>query len=227
MIFSFQHFCHYGCGQKATNQTKNGKYICGSHHRSCPAVLNKGYQTNLDKYGSKTPAGAESVREKMRATTIDRYGVENASSLDSVKQIRREKALAKYGVDNVSKADSVKRVISEKRSDYWDRVYENKKFTIDGMSRDQYSRRCHQYAETQYYRHQQQIDPEGKRSKHWHVDHIFSVTDGFLNDVPINVISDISNLRLISDTENYAKHKKSEKTLEKLYEDYLRSSGTI
>ena len=162
----------------------------------------------------------------MRSTTMDRYGVENASSLEAIKQIRREKALAKYGVDNVSKAEPIRKILAEQRSEYWAEVYKTKKFTIDGMSRDQYSRRCHQYAETQYYRHQQQIDPEGKRSKHWHVDHIYSVTDGFLNDVPVNVVSDISNLRLISDKDNYIKHKKSEKTLEQLYEDYLRSNGT-
>ena len=204
MIFSFQHFCHYGCGQKATNQTKNGKHTCSKRPAGCPAIL-----------------------AKMRSTTMARYGVENASSLESIKQIRREKALAKYGVDNVSKADSVRKLLADQRSEYWAEVYKTKEFTTEGLTRDQYSRRCHQYAETQYYRHQQQIDPDGKRSKHWHVDHIFSVTDGFLNDVPINVISDISNLRLISDTENYAKHKKSEKTLEQLYEDYLRSSGTV
>ena len=167
------------------------------------------------------------MREKMRATTVEKYGVENASSLEFVKQIRRKKALAKYGVDNVSKADSIKKILAEQRSEYWAEVYKTKKFTADGLTRYQYGRRCHQYAETQYHRHQQQIDPEGKRSKHWHVDHIYSVTDGFLNDVPVNVISDISNLRLISDTDNYAKHKKSEKNLDQLYEDYLRLGGTI
>jgi hypothetical protein len=41
------------------------------------------------------------------------------------------------------------------------------------------------------------LDPENKQGKYWHVDHIYSVTDGFLNNVPINVISDISSLRLI------------------------------
>jgi len=56
------------------------------------------------------------------------------------------------------------------------------------------------------------------------VDHIYSITDGFINNVPVNVISDISNLRLIRDTENYKKHKKSEKTLDELYEDFYGSS---
>jgi len=197
MIFISQNFCHYGCGQKAIHQTKKGTYVCAYR-----------------------PAGCSSILAKMRSTTMERYGVENASSLESVKCIRREKAFEKYGVDNVSKAESVKKVLSEQRSDYWAEVYKNKKFTVDGLTRNQYSRRCHQYAETQYYRHQQLIDPDNKRSKHWHVDHIYSVTDGFLNDVPINVVSDISNLRLISDQDNYKKHKKSDKTLDQLYEDY-------
>ena len=86
----------------------------------------------------------------MRSTTMDRYGVENASSLESIKQIRREKALAKYGVDNVSKAEPIRKILAEQRSEYWAEVYKTKKFTTDGLTRDQYSRRCHQYAETQY-----------------------------------------------------------------------------
>jgi hypothetical protein len=225
MLF-IDHLCYYGCGQKSTHRTKNGKYICAAHHRCCPAVLNKGYQTNLSKYGSKTPASSESVRKKMQDTNIDRYGVENASSLESVKQIRREKALAEYGVDNVSKSESIKKLIADRKTEYWTNVYKIKQFTSEGLTREQYGRRCHQYADTQYFRHQQQIDPDSKRSKHWHVDHIYSVTDGFLNDVPINVISDISNLRLISDKDNYKKHKKSDKSLEQLYEDYNRQAAS-
>lgn len=147
-------------------------------------------------------------------------GVVNSSQLESVREKKKIKSLEKYGVDNVSKAVSVQEKISKKRKDYWDRVYQSKNFTTDGLSRLEYARRCHQYADTQYQRYKHVIDPESKRSKDWHVDHIYSVTDGFLNDIPINVISDITNLRLIPAVENYKKFKSSHKTLQELYEDY-------
>lgn len=200
MIF-INNLCQNGCGKVATHTAKNGKHTC-----------------------TVRPAGCAIVLAKMKATTLARYGVENASSLHSVKQLRKAQALAVYGVDNVSKSTVVKQVISQKQIDYWKGVYAGKDFTIGGLSREQYSRRATQYATTQYSRNKDTIDPEGKRSKHWHVDHIYSVTDGFLNDVPIDIISNISNLRLISANANYIKHDKSEKTLAQLYKDQVATA---
>lgn len=192
--------CENGCGNQAIRFTKKGKPVCSDRPAGCPAVL-----------------------KKMQDTSIEKYGVPNASSTVEVKEKRRQKSLEKYGVDNVSKASEVKDNLSEIKSQYWNTVYSGKNFSLNGLSRKQYSHRCQQYANTQYQRYKNILDPEGKRGKHWHLDHIYSVTDGFLNDVPINVISDISNLRLISDKENYKKHKKSEKTLVELYEGFSRS----
>jgi hypothetical protein len=191
--------CVNGCGNHAIRYTKKGKAVCSERPAGCPAIL-----------------------KKMQETSINRYGVPNASSTATVKQKRKQKAMDKYGVDNVSKADCVRADLSEQRTEYWNQVYSGKIHTNEGLTRIQYSHRCQQYASTQYQRYKNLLDPEGKRGKHWHLDHIYSVTDGFLNDVPVNVISDVSNLRLISDTENYKKHKKSEKTLAELYEGFSK-----
>lgn len=223
MIFTAHHLCDYGCGRPAAYTTKNGKNTCAKHHRSCPAVLSKGFKTNLERYGSATPAGCSTVLDKMRSTTMERHGVANISSSKKTKLKKKKKALERYGVDNPSKAASVKQRLSEQRTAYWNDIYKDKNFTADGLTREQYGARAGQYADTQYKRNRATIDPENKRGKHWHVDHIYSVTDGFLNDVPINVISDISNLRLISDKDNYKKNKKSDKTIEQLYEDFSSS----
>lgn len=147
-------------------------------------------------------------------------GVDNASQLQSIKNKKKEKSLEKYGVDNVSKAAIVKNIIRNKTKDRWDKIYNNKNFSSENLTREQYRRRANQYANTQYNRYISEIDPKKMRSNEWHVDHIYSITDGFLNNVPINIISDITNLRLIRSTDNYKKHQKSEKTLHKLIEDY-------
>jgi CHAT domain-containing protein len=194
--------CDNGCGNTSIRFTKKGKAVCSIRPAGCPAVL-----------------------QKMKETSLQRYGVPNASSSSICKEQRRQKVLQKYGVDNVSKAPIIKQRLSKQKETYWNAVYDNKKFTVEGLTRNQYRHRCQQYANTQYERYKNLLDPDNQRGKHWHLDHIYSVTDGFLNDVPINIISDISNLRLISDKENYKKHKKSEKTLEELYEGFLNKNS--
>lgn len=56
-----------------------------------------------------------------------------------------------------------------------------------------------------------------KTPKGFEIDHIFSIKDGFDNKVPLNVISDKQNLRLITIKENKNKHSNSLMTLEELY----------
>lgn len=153
-------------------------------------------------------------------------GVDNASQLESVKQKKIETCLMNHGVKNPSHSEQIKRKISAGIKQAWDNVYDNKDFTTDGLSRKQYSHRAMQYADTQYRRNKHTIDPDGLRSKDFHLDHIYSVTDGFINNVPINIISDITNLRIISDKDNYKKHKSSHKTITELYEDYYNNQGS-
>ena len=196
--------CENGCGKTATHITLKGKHVCGKKAAQCPSVL-----------------------KKMQATTLLNHGVTNISSSKKTKATKKKKALAKYGVDNVSKASAVKTVIAQKATKRWEEIYDGKNFTIDGLTRSQYRHRCQQYANTQYAKFRKQLDPDNKRGRNaYHLDHIYSVTDGFLNDVPVNILSDISNLRLISDKDNYKKHQKSEKSLNQLYEDYLLASSS-
>lgn len=151
-------------------------------------------------------------------------GVNNPSQLESVKQKKKETFLQHYGTEHYFQSPDGKKNRSEYKLQYWQEVYKGKDFTSDGLTRQQYRHRAQQYANTQYERYKHILDPNGLRGKQYHVDHIYSVTDGFLNDVPINIISDISNLRMLSDKDNYKKHQSSHKTLEELYEDYNKTT---
>lgn len=190
-------YCHNGCGQPYTHITKKGKYLCGHRPAHCPLI-----------------------RERMQETSLKRFGVRNASSCSTVKRKRKDTYLKKYGVENASHIPTSKKKISEKAIALWGERHKQKDFTTEGLSRQQYRHRCQQYADTMYRKYKHILDPESKRSDDWHLDHIYSVDEGFLNDVPVNVLSDITNLRIISDKDNYKKHRKSEKTLTQLYEDF-------
>lgn len=61
---------------------------------------------------------------------------------------------------------------------------------------------------------------ERERSRDWHLDHIFSIYDGFRSNVDPKVIGHYSNLQLISRNENITKNTQSWKSLDQLVEDY-------
>lgn len=154
--------------------------------------------------------------------TKNLLGVENASQLESVKQKKRDKSLTKYGVDNVSKSVFVKQKIGKKASERWKKYHQNKDYS-QNMPLNQYYHKVQQYSNTQYNRYKHIIDPDNKRGKDWHLDHIYSVSHGYLNNVPVNVVGDITNLRIIPAIDNIRKGLKCDKTLESLYEDYRKS----
>lgn len=54
------------------------------------------------------------------------------------------------------------------------------------------------------------------RGSDFHVDHIYSVKDGFLNNVDPNIIGHYLNLRVITSFENTSKGSRSDKTLDEL-----------
>jgi len=54
----------------------------------------------------------------------------------------------------------------------------------------------------------------------YHIDHIYSIQNGFKNGVLPEIIANPFNLRMLWCTDNYNKHNKSDILIEKLYETY-------
>lgn len=67
--------------------------------------------------------------------------------------------------------------------------------------------------------HQESINPDNlPRSRTWHIDHIYSIADGFINKVPPEVISHPNNLRMMYGKDNQRKNRGSDISLEELYQ---------
>ena len=94
---------------------------------------------------------------------------------------------------------------------------------INGRTRKQYTAAARHQTNLVYKKHKDLIDPDGLRSFDFVLDHVFSISDGFKHNVPIDVISHYTNLELVARVVNSTKHAKSGKTLEQLYEDYQRT----
>lgn len=84
-------------------------------------------QTNLKKYGTKSPSENTAIKQKQKETMLDRYGVENPmylqESKDKIQKTMKEKStielkeiqskrkqtnLEKYGVENAFQSDDIK-----------------------------------------------------------------------------------------------------------------------
>jgi len=75
-----------------------------------------------------------------------------------------------------------------------------------------------------FYKYYYQINPKNlKRSKYkYHLDHIYSVMDGFKNNVPTKVISNPYNLQMLWWSDNISKSDRSDQTKQELYLGYYK-----
>jgi hypothetical protein len=71
-----------------------------------------------------------------------------------------------------------------------------------------------------YSRFKNLIDPDNLRGPNWHLDHIYSVKVGFINNVDPQVIGSVHNLRIISSTSNIQKNIRCDIELEELLGRY-------
>lgn len=68
-----------------------------------------------------------------------------------------------------------------------------------------------------YRKYKDIVDPNGLRSREYHLDHIVSVREGFEKNVPPYIIADIKNLIVIPAFDNLSKGKASSQTLNELF----------
>jgi len=97
---------------------------------------------------------------------------------------------------------------------------------VNGRSRKQYTAAARHQTNLTYQKYKHILDPDNKRSRDYVLDHIYSIFDGFTNNIPVDVICHYTNLKLIHKTSNSSKNCRSDKTTEQLYEDYLEASSS-
>jgi hypothetical protein len=134
-------------------------------------------------------------------------------------QIRKSKdtCMARYGVEHWSSTDEGRTRNSEANRKFYRNLYP---LEINGRTRKQYTAAARYLTNIVYNEHKSIIDPLNIRSKEWVVDHVYSINDGFMKDVPLDIICHWTNLKLIHKKENSSKGCRSDKTLDELYKDY-------
>lgn len=98
--------------------------------------------------------------------------------------------------------------------------YENNKFENAVKYKngwDRYKFLVWYYTEKSYKKYYNQINPSSlKRDKNHHLDHKYSIYEGFLNNVSPKIIGGYNNLEILESGENLKKHKKCSISLNEL-----------
>lgn len=185
--------------------------------------------TNLAKYGAEHPMSNNAVclsaRSKRQATFDVRFGGHPmkdpvvsgkasrtwaAKSPDEITEIMKKKAET-YGYTNPFSQPGIKDAIKQTRIRKGQWVPDEK--LSDWML---YRRLVWKLTERSFRANKLALDPEAKRGPNYHLDHKYSIRDGFLNGVRPEALSHSANLQIKDRRSNQSKGGSSEITLAEL-----------
>lgn len=182
----------FGKNHTQESLTKMSKALSGK-----PA-WNRGVP-NPDIVGDKNPAKRIDVRKKISNSVKGSYN-------DELRDIRSKH------FKKLRERDKHKhRILMEERG-VWRKREDIPEF-------ERYRTKVRNLTQKNYTKYFYIIDPERKRGRKYHLDHIYSIAEGFENGVDPKIISHPCNLRIVYHSINESKCHKSDISLEKLMEN--------
>jgi len=143
-------------------------------------------------------------REKMTKTRA-KGNYPSPWSDPKVRSKCRETLFKKYGVINPGQLEYVKKMNSNP----------------DKTERELYYEEVTKYTKLNWLSNFDDINPNRiTRGPEQHLDHIYSILEGYKNNIPPEIIGHWTNLQMLPRRENFIKRDKCWKTQEQLYEDY-------
>ncbi len=168
------------------------------------------------------------IDSKIKQTKKIKYGNPNYNNHDSIKEtyknhtkefwdVRIEKSsktcIERYGVDNPFKSEIFKDIIKTKRIESGNMFnYENKEYN------EIYRHIVKYETNKSFIKYYHFINPKklNRSVFEYHLDHNYSIAEGFKNSVPIWVLCHPCNLRMMYCKDNISKSKKCDITLDEL-----------
>lgn len=157
-------------------------------------------ETNLKRFGYKSPIENPEVLARRRQTMTDRWGGPSTFESPILRSRAEETCVEKFGVHNIVLSpafisSSMDKKLLKTHGKTWQQY-------VDDLPEFQdYRRRVDHFTRMQPI---DQLDNHDKRGE-YHLDHKFSVAEGFRQGLPPEVIGDISNLEFIPAVDNVRK----------------------
>jgi hypothetical protein len=158
-------------------------------------TLKEGFKTGRLKPKKWSKEESKQRYEKIKKATEEKYGVHSTLLLKEIREKQYQTKVEKGIITPI-----------EKRSDR--QLYYNEVTRLTKISWNE---------------HFNKINPKRLNRSEWDLDHIFSIQEGFRQDIPPLIIAHWTNLRMLEPKENYSKGMRCDKTKEQLFEDYYNS----
>ncbi len=208
--YNGERLCDYGCNFIARYLFSNNKFCCSRIASNCGnrKLLNRSIaeklKNDIDKQTGKS-------KTKLKA---DKAVITKVNDVDE---------LGNNGFDRFS--IKLKQTIENSRDENGRTYQSRSKLTDEEFflkpEKEIYYIRVWEITDKQFYLHFYDITNAHLRSTEYHLDHIFSVSEGFKHNIPPEIVAHHTNLRIIPQSENCSKQDKCDKTITQLYEDYF------
>lgn len=206
---------------KNYNTKYNTQRYCSNNCRAKDKILieEKNIQkenTNLKKYGVNSSSMLSIFKEKMRKTNFKKYGCEHSFQSENNKLKSRQTKLLKYGDENYNNNEKRKitninrglQIADEFLSNF--EVYKRKVIALTKKNKKQLFENWDgkDYYDYEYIKNNFKLYPMHKLYPT--IDHKISMFNGFMNNIPIDIIAGINNLCITKKTNNSKKNKNNE-----------------
>jgi hypothetical protein len=184
--------CQNSCSIAKDNWLKSWKK--GNSNNEHIVSRNK---TVIEKYGNIEEYNKH-IQKSIKETCLKKYGVEYATQTDFYKKNRKKILKERYGSETYNNPDKTKRTRIDNNTQINDEIINDfldyKKIIVNRTT-------------TIYRNNENIINPEKfkRGKKDYHIDHLFSIKQGFLENLPIEIISHPCNLHMIFYMENLKK----------------------
>jgi len=237
--FGYKEHCGASCAQKnKRTRSKIRKTMLENHGVTSTFQLDNCKQTILKRYGVRNVMQNIDIKTKRIQTSINIYGVEYPTQTAQVKITTKETNLAKYGticplqnqtvqslsqetlLDNYGvntpfQSEEIKNKIRQthEASGAWIREENISDWEL-------YKKRVWQVTKNEDTSQLDNIENRGhmkNNSMAWHLDHKFSIYEGFQQSIPPIYIGRLHNLEMIPARDNIKKKNKCSISLNELY----------
>lgn len=191
-------------------------------------VKKKKIETCLLNYGVDNPQQSKKIKDKTKITNLEKYGCENVFQNDSIKNRMKRTFQKKYGVKNPSQSDVIK---DKKRITYLEKF--NSSHYLSSTYRRSYMENIgewmHLNEKSDYELYSRLVWIETRKNNikemsnydkrgvtGFHLDHKYSIFEGFKNNVPPHIIGGMKNLEFLPFAENCSKGRNCSVTLDEI-----------
>jgi len=170
-------------------------------------------KTNLEKYGETCYLKTDEFKEKLKNHNLEKYGVEYYFNSDDYKIKSKTTSLKKYNSEYYLSSELRKQ--REIESSHW----------ISDEDRTEYELYClnvWRITNKQDLESLKDFDKRGRIDLNpdaYHIDHKFSIREGFEENIPPEIIGSLKNLEMIPGRKNCSKNSKCSITKEELLND--------